>query len=43
VWIDFHDFRAAGACRCDGAAMLDEREIVIETDHRGEVLLFDLK
>jgi hypothetical protein len=27
----------------DGAAILDEREIVIDTDHRGEVLLFDLE
>lgn len=26
----------------DGAAITDEREIVIDTDHRGEVLLFDL-
>jgi redox-sensitive bicupin YhaK (pirin superfamily) len=27
----------------DGAAIVDEREIVIDTDYRGEVLLFDLK
>ena len=26
----------------DGAAITDEREIVMDTDHRGEVLLFDL-
>jgi quercetin 2,3-dioxygenase len=27
----------------DGAAIVDEREIVIDTEYRGEVLLFDLK